>query len=275
MKQLLLALVLIAFEGASAAADDRQTTLLRISGNLDASSPFASGLPAAGSAFDAYATAAQFAAIAEVRDGLLAVHTISIFFYHTAANAWDVVAVVPGSDLGSANPTGELGRVTLSFQSDGSRPPASIPVFPATDIPSTPSWSNGATATLGFTFDPLTALTQASMIGSITDDSRRECAELSTCLDQNLPAVLAACSAGSTSCALPLSDLFLIPADITTRAIAAAGCEGRAFSSKRRCRDCYHRAWRKIRAASSTNLFGGFLRQAQDQVNMRRDQACR
>ena len=279
MKQIIFAFALIALGAGPAVAVDRQTTLLRISGNLDANSQFTvvAAIPSAGSAFAGYAAAAQFIATGEVRDSLLAAHVISFYFYHTAVNSWTAVVVTDGSNFGDGNPTGELGRVNLTFRTDGTRPAPTVPVFPLGDVNSNPAWSNGAATTepLTFTFDPLTSLAQTSIIGSISDDSRRDCASLTACLEQNLPAVLAACSAGSNSCANPLSDSLLIPADITSRAIAAAGCDGRVFSSKRRCRDCYHRAWRKIRAASSTNLFGRFLTQSLDQVNTRRDQSCR
>ncbi len=275
MKRIVLALALIALSAMPAVAVDRQTTQLRISGNLDASSPITGGIPPSGSTAADYAAAAQFSASGEVRDSLLAGHVVSFYFYHTGVNAWTVVVVVNGSDVGAVNPTAELGRVNLTFGADGNR--SVVPIFPASDIPATPTWSNGAAVTepLSFTFDPLTSLAQTSIIGSISDDSQRDCVDLAACLEQNLPPVLAACSAGSNSCALPLSDSLLIPADITERAISAAGCERRVFSSKRRCRDCYHKAWRKIRAASSTNLFGKFLAQALDQVNARRDQRCR
>lgn len=275
MKQILLALALIVLGAGQARAIDRQTTLLRVTGNLDANSPITGGIPPFGASAADYAAAAQFSAMGEVRDSLLAPHVVSFYFYHTAVNSWTVVAVVNGSEVGGVNSTDELGRVNLTFGAGGNR--TAVPVFPASDIPATPAWSNGssAIAPLNFTFDPFTSLAQTSLIGSIGDDSRRECSDLAACLEQNLPQVLAACSAGTNSCARPLSDSFLIPTDISSRAIAAAGCDGRAFSSRRRCRDCYHRAWRKIRAAASSNLFGQFLSEALAQVNARRDKSCR
>lgn len=275
MKQIIFALALISFGAIPAAAVERQTYLLRISGNLDATAAITPGIPLPGATFADFAAAAQFSATGEVRDSLLAAHTISIYFFHTAVNQWTVVLVAEGSELGQFGGAAELGRAVLAFGADGNR--TTVPVLPLGDVNSTPAWSNGSAsnAPVTFIFDPMTSLAQPSVIGSISDDSQRDCASLAGCLEQNLPAVLAACSAGSNSCALPLSDSLLIPADISSRAISAAGCEDRAFSSKRRCRDCYHRAWRKIRAASSTNLFGKFLSQALDQVNLRRDQRCR
>ncbi len=274
MKQIFFSLALISLLATPATAVDRQTTLLRVTGNLDAGSAFTGGIPSAGATFADYAAAAQFSATAEVRDSLLASHVVSIFFYHAGVNAWTVVAAVNGSEVGIGGPTAELGRANLTFNANGNR--TVVPILPASDIASTPVWSNGSSATspLDFIFDPLTSLAQASVIGSISDVSQSGCAALASCLEQNLPPVLAACSAGSISCTRPLSDSLLVPTDIATSAIAAAGCEGRAFSSRRRCRDCYHRAWRKIRAASSTNLFGKFLTQALDEVNSRRDQSC-
>lgn len=275
MKQIFFAFALISLVAVPAMAVDRQTTLLRISGNLDANSPITSGIPIAASTAAQYAAAAQFSATGEVRDSLLATHIVSIYFYHTAANLWAVVVTADGGDLGgvAGTPT-ELGRAALTFDANGNR--TAVPVFPLGDINSVPAWSNGSASTLplAFIFDPLTSLAQANIVGSISDDSRRDCASLANCLEQNLPPVLAACSAGSTSCALTLSDSLLLPTDISTRAIAAAGCEGRTFSSRRRCRECYHRAWRKIRAAASTNLFGRFLTQALEEVDARRDRRC-
>ena len=107
MKQIIFALALISLSAASAVAVDRQTTLLRITGNLDANSSFTAGIPPLGSSFAEYTAAAQFVATGEVRDTLLAAHAISFYFYHTAVNSWTVVVVVNGSEVGAVNPTDE------------------------------------------------------------------------------------------------------------------------------------------------------------------------
>ena len=151
-----------------------QTNAVTIGGNLsaDAGITAAAAIPVLGSTFNTYNTAAQFSTFVDVFDSLGGQHTVTNYFYHTAPNAWTVVAVVDGADTGSVNPTDELGRVNLTFGNDGLRPAATIPVPPLGDINAVPTWANGSSTTspLTFTFDPFTQFSSPSAVTSITQD---------------------------------------------------------------------------------------------------------
>jgi flagellar hook protein FlgE len=143
------------------------TNAVSIGGNLDTSSPVVAP-PGGTPTFQQLAGAAQFSTFLDVFDSLGASHTVTVYFFHTAANTWEARAYVDAGEVGgTAGDPALLGSATLSFNPDGSR----VAPVPAADFSTTPAWSNGSSAQpFTFLFDPVTQFASPSGVTSITQD---------------------------------------------------------------------------------------------------------
>ena len=147
-----------------------------ISGNLNAAAevfdPTAT-VPTTGDTWQEFSEGAQFSTFVDVYDSLGASHTVTIFFFHTAAaHDWVAKAVVDAGELTGAglpaagNPV-ELGLVNLDFDNTGARDP--LPTGP--DVTIAPAWSNGAAASsIKLSLHPFTQFSSNSTISSISQD---------------------------------------------------------------------------------------------------------
>lgn len=160
---------------------DIDTDAVSISGNLDASTDILPGgvadipgpfvAPAAtGTTFTALSDASEFSTFVDVFDSLGGQHTATLFFYHTAANEWQVGAYVDGGEVdgGVAGEPFLIGSQQIDFNADGTKVPVVGPDFAAVDIP----WNNGSDQVnnVDFTFAPFTQFASPSTIDSIIQD---------------------------------------------------------------------------------------------------------
>lgn len=151
-----------------------ETSLVAVSGNLDASSPLVppASLPTPGvSTFSEYEVSAALSTQIEVYDSLGQAHTVSTYFYHTANTptpSWNYRVVVDAGETGGpAGIPDELASGNLSFQSDGTR---TLPL-PASDATLNPAWVNGASASsIDLSFSAFTQFSSASYVSSVSQD---------------------------------------------------------------------------------------------------------
>lgn len=148
--------------------DSVPSSSISITGNLDASSAV-QAVPGGTPTFQQLNDAAQFSTFVDAFDSLGVSHTVSLYFFHTAAaGTWQVNAYVDGGEVtgGTAGIPSPVGSSALTFGSDGQRTAVGAPDFTAT-----PAWNDGATAgSIDFTFDPLTQFASPSSVSSITQD---------------------------------------------------------------------------------------------------------
>ena len=121
------------------------STVVSITGNLDASSAAAPTIPIPdGSTAAALAAGYSYATTVDVFDSLGAQHTITYAFFKTGvANQWTVAAYADGADVsgGTAGNVELLGTSNLVFNSSGQLTSGgSFPFAPAV------TWNNGSTA---------------------------------------------------------------------------------------------------------------------------------
>ena len=175
------------------------TNTLTVSGNVDASATIltngAADIPAvsvAGSAGAQSATtyanlnaAAEFSTTVDVFDSLGAGHTVTFFYFHTAANTYVVRGYVNSEDVDAAagppsglprlvaisNAVGANGSITMNFNGSGGRtnpPTAAVP-----DLAASIAWNNGSTASaIAMNMDPFTQFASASNVRSISQDGQ-------------------------------------------------------------------------------------------------------
>lgn len=167
--------------------DSVGTTAVSISGNLDASADLvvAASIPAvtapgAGAPstteYSDLNAVAEFSTVVDIFDSLGSEHTVTNFFFHTAANTYIVRSYVNSDEVDS--PVGtpglprQIGSVTMAFNSDGSR--TAPPAVGGSDFSYAIPWNNGsdATATVDFSFDPFTQFAASSNINSVTQDGK-------------------------------------------------------------------------------------------------------
>jgi flagellar hook protein FlgE len=162
-----------------------ETRRVDIAGNINASSPFTSGIPP-GIILDGQAppgvepvtysnlnSAAQFSTVVQVFDTLGASHNVSLFFYKTAAATWTVQAVTNSDDVdasGSASGFPRLlGSNTITFNSDGSK---ATPAAGTPDLVITPIWNNNSDVTIPININltPFTQFAAGSNVLSLDQD---------------------------------------------------------------------------------------------------------
>lgn len=131
------------------------TARVIVSGNLDPSAEVR-GLPMDTSSFSSLGSNSSFSVFVDLRDSKQAVHSVTIYFYHTALNEWTARAYVDAAELGGMSGLPALlGERELTFSGNGTR----AGVVPASDISASPAWSNGADVLdISFSFVPLTQL---------------------------------------------------------------------------------------------------------------------
>ena len=141
-----------------------------IGGNVDASTPLLTGgAPAIDeSSFATLNDDAEFSTFLDVFDSLGGQHTVTVYFFHTAANSWTARGYVDGGDItaGTAGVPTQVFSSTLAFDNAGQRTAVGSP-----DATATPAWANGsATGSIGFTFSPFTQFSSSSSISNISQD---------------------------------------------------------------------------------------------------------
>ncbi len=163
------------------------TSLVEVTGNLNASStPTTLGAPVTAGAlnadFDTFTELTQesdFSTFVDVFDSLGDSHTATVYFIHRdtadsavvgSAGLWSVVAVVDGGEVagGTAGVPELIGNFDMDFSTSGTR----LGTVAATDFTAAPdpTWANGTTSSIGFSFDPFTQFSTASTVNSITQD---------------------------------------------------------------------------------------------------------
>lgn len=161
-----------------------ETQNVTISGNLDASTGFTVQPTGVGTTFAQLSSAATFSTFVDVYDSLGDSHTVTMYFFHTAANTWTAAAYADGSEVsgGTTGLPSQLGaNSTITFTSGGVRT-----TTPASDINVTNTWQSGATAAdIDILFDPLTQFSSASNIQSITQDGSGTGSVISFNVEQN------------------------------------------------------------------------------------------
>jgi flagellar hook protein FlgE len=143
------------------------TRSAQVSGNLDASSPI-TAVPGAGSTFAELNNAAAFSTFVEVFDSLGASHTVTLFYFHTAASTWEVNAYVDGGEIagGTAGIPSQIGTAELTFNNAGLRTAVGDP-----DMTANATWINGSAASdIDITFNPYTQFSAPSSVNSISQD---------------------------------------------------------------------------------------------------------
>ncbi len=177
------------------------TNEVTIAGNLDANSDLLTGGAAAipdcdgTNDFTALANAAEFSTFVDVYDSLGQQHTITIYFFHTAANEWVARAVANAGEITAGGPPATnpppgfdatdpyaiAGDITLQFASNGVRSNTGNP-----DATIAVQWSNGSSqADIDLTFDPFTQYSSASTVTSIYQDGTGSGSVVGFSIDEN------------------------------------------------------------------------------------------
>ena len=145
------------------------TNQVTITGNLDASSDIIGAVPAVpGSSFADLNNAAAFSTFVDVFDSLGGSHTVTVYFFHTGSNQWQVNAYVDAGDVGGAvGDPALIGGVTMGFDATGQKNlPVALPDFTANA-----TWSNGSNAgAIDFNLAPFSQFSSPSNIESINQD---------------------------------------------------------------------------------------------------------
>lgn len=138
-----------------------------IGGNLDASAAVTAGIPANPTTFNALNTAAQFSTFFDVFDSLGAKHTVTTYFFKTAANTWTANGYVDAGDVGgTAGIPSQIFTTPVNFSASGAL------TAPLGTVAGSAAWSNGSTspAALNFKFNPFTQFSSPSNISNIAQD---------------------------------------------------------------------------------------------------------
>ncbi len=169
--------------------DSVGTSTITVAGNLNAASDILTNgaadiptVPAAGTApvatdptYTELNAAAEFSTVVDAFDAQGAKHTMTFFFFHTAANTYVVRGYVNSEDVSASTALSGYPRligssVTMTFSGNGSRsnPPTTVDLDDIT-IP----WTTGASSsTLDITFEDFTQYAAPSNILSITQDGK-------------------------------------------------------------------------------------------------------
>lgn len=154
------------------------TNTITVSGNLDASQPIIAAPAAQPTTYTAL-SGANFSTFVDVFDTLGGSHTLTTYFFHTAANNWTAQTYVDGGDIdvGTAGVPVLMGSVNLVFNSSGSKttPPIAsaqdyFASMTASHLP-VAHWANGsADSNIAINLEPFTQFSSASNISSISQD---------------------------------------------------------------------------------------------------------
>lgn len=160
----------------------RQTTRLKISGNLDPASQitFPGFIPdteyGGGTTFEDLSSIAAFSTSVPVFDSLGGSHDVSLYFFHTFQNTFEVRGYVNEEEiypftLTPGLPRSVMNPITLNFTNRGrrqNRPPKGF-----SDVLLFPGWANGAEGGhIDLTFQRITQFATGSAITSIRQNGR-------------------------------------------------------------------------------------------------------
>ncbi|MCC6221237.1 MAG: hypothetical protein IT291_08370 [Deltaproteobacteria bacterium] len=147
----------------------RETRRIDISGTLDSSSSFSYPPSSSGLSFSVLSSAAQFETSVGIIDSIGSYHNIRFYFFHTAANHWEVETYVDGGEVigGSAGSPVRVSALSLEFNLNGSRSNYS----PFGDGLAVAGWLNGAVqSNIGLHLDEFMEIVGSSMITSFFQD---------------------------------------------------------------------------------------------------------
>lgn len=167
--------------------DTVDTNRVTVSGNVDARAAVVGAIPVTktedtagaepGTDYSDLNTAAEFSTVVNVFDSLGDQHTITFFFFKTAANTYTVNGYANSEEVDSApgavvaGTPRLIGSQVMTFAGDGSRNDADANAL--TDFTSNISWINGASAsTIDIKFGPFTQYASSSNVLSITQDGQ-------------------------------------------------------------------------------------------------------
>lgn len=148
-----------------------------VGGNLDSTSAThavtALGVspPVAGEAtFAQLNTDAQFSTFFNVFDSLGGSHTVTTYFFHTAASpsSWTAASFVDGGEITGGTPGAahQIHSAVLTFTAGGART-----TIPANDGPATAIWNNGSSpAQFNISYNPFSQFASSSAISNISQD---------------------------------------------------------------------------------------------------------
>lgn len=143
------------------------TANVTIGANLNSAAPLTS-VPATPT-FTNLNDSASFSTFLKVFDSLGASHTVTTYFFHTAASTWSARSYVDGADVtgGTAGSPSLIGSMTLTFGSDGQLATPANNNFTTSAI----DWASGATdSSVVFNFDPITQFASSSATTNIAQD---------------------------------------------------------------------------------------------------------
>jgi flagellar hook protein FlgE len=163
-----------------------ETTKVTIAGNVNASATLipAASIPDPGTAvpptitYSALKQFAEYSTVVDTFDSLGERHSVTLFFYHTGVNEYQVRGYVNNEDVdptpvppavGATGFPRLIGESTITFGGDGRRNP--LPTPGVADFTANVEWSNGSDiSTVGFAFNPLTQFSSPSNVLSISQD---------------------------------------------------------------------------------------------------------
>ncbi len=157
------------------------TENLRLSGNLNAEAPIAAAVPAAGSTFEQMNEAADFRTSAQVVDSLGGLRDVTLFFYKTANQTWDVQAVVDGEELG-----GNLGEAVVIGNAQLNLGPNGLQAEGAEAILQiNPAWGNGAApGNIAINLSSFTGFSAGSALTQVSRDGVQGGSTVGVSIDQ-------------------------------------------------------------------------------------------
>lgn len=148
------------------ATNSVQSNSITIGGNLDASAATTS-VPGT-LTFNNLNNNASFSTFFDVFDSLGAKHTVTTYFFKTAANSWTANGYVDAGDVGGvAGSPSQVFTTPITFSATG----ALTAPLNGGPVAGSATWSNGAAASaLSFNFNPFTQFSSPSNISSISQD---------------------------------------------------------------------------------------------------------
>lgn len=170
-----------------------RTNAVDIAGNLDAGANTILAAAIDPNTFTTLNSNSEFSTVVDVFDSLGDKHTVTMFFWHTNANEYQVRAYVDGSEVsgGTAGDPSQIGNsLTLTFNSSGvlQTSPAEIVANTGTVTPlGGISWTNGAATDIPFTLDfaGFSQFAATSNVTSITQDGQGVGAVTSVSVESN------------------------------------------------------------------------------------------
>lgn len=149
------------------------TDRVTLAGNLDSRTPATNNVPINPVSFGALNAAADFSSLVQVSDPANATHSLTLYFFHTAVDTWQVQGYVDGADVGGLAGVPSYifaAPLTLVFTNTGIGP-----ISPASETTASVAWSGAGATAIYFNFNPFTQLAVASSISSIAQECLFSC----------------------------------------------------------------------------------------------------